>query len=217
MILILMLAMLSTLGFARKRGNDGVSFFSKGSFYLYLEGGFLTINPNEAIEYWDAETDISLVYGAGLTLLNFHDRYKLNFEFDFASPAMNAGYNGYSYKQTINFFNYLVNFEYLFPSRKVSLFAGIGMSTIKYLENDFIYDYSTSVLLLQTGFKFAITRNLLLRAEFKYFGESFDYDDYYYVYDDYYDYYDFDVGVRVLFDDYNKIATAFSVGLEWKL
>ena len=81
-------------------------------------------------------------------------------------------------------------------------FGGIGVSNIKYLENILFYDYSVTVMLVETGIKIALSKNLFLRGEIKHY---LDPDDTSF---DYYDYYDY--------DDSFPIATAFALGLEFK-
>ncbi len=185
--------------------TKSVSFFSPGSFYIYIEGGTIGINPYEPYEYGGKEWGTTMIFGAGYTLLNIHNRYKLNFEFDFSNPKYSV-FSDYEYfDQRISFANYKLDFEYLFRNGRVSLFSGIGVSNIKYLENEFYHEYSITVMLVEAGLKVALSKNLFLRGEFKFFLDpeenTIDY------YDDYY--FDFD-------DDSSPIASVFAIGLELK-
>ncbi len=178
-----------------------VSVLSPKSLYIYVEGSSIGINPYEPYDYDRIKWKSAMIYGTGFTLLNFHNRYKINFEFDFSNPNYSAYDDNRYYNQKINIYNYKLNFEYLFKRGKLSFFGGIGVSNIRYQENDIYYAHSITVMLVECGLKIAITKNVFLRAELKHIFDPSDSDF------GYYDYY---------YDEDYPIASAFAVGLELK-
>ncbi len=197
-LVFMVMIMFVSIGLAKVKS---VSFFSPKSLYVYIEGSTVGINPYEPYDYDRLEWKSAMIYGTGFTLLNFHNKYKLNFEFDFSNPNYSAYDKNRHYKQKINIYNYKLNFEYLFRSRKFSFFAGIGVSNIRYQENDIYYAHSLSVMLMEFGLKVAITKNIFLRTELKHL---FDPDDSNFGYYDYY------------YDEDYPIASTFAVGVELK-
>ena len=195
-LIIVIIMLLQSVSFTKVKS---VSFFSLKSLYVYLESGTIGINPYEPYEYGGKDWEHSMIYGAGFTLLNLHNRYKLNFEFDFAKPDYSVYYENEFFKQDISFYNYKLNFEYMLRRGKISFFAGIGVSHIRYLESTLFYEDSYTVMLVETGIKFALSKKLYLRGEFKYFADPEDdiFDDYYY-------------------DDSHPIGGSLAVGLELK-
>jgi len=187
------------------RAKKSISFLSPKSFYLFIENGYLGINPYNLYNYDNMDWESTFIYGAGFTLLNIHNRYKVNFEFDFINPNFTVYDNGV-YNQSINFYNYKINVEYIFGRRRFSTFSGIGISNIKYLGNTKKYNHSFTTVLFESGLKFFISKHICLRGEIKIFSNP----DTSYYYDFDYDYFDYDI------QDVPPVALAFALGLEFK-
>ena len=199
-LIIFLLCILLGFSFGERRKN--ITFLSPKSFYLYTMASNVNINPYNAYEFGGNESKFSMVYGFGYNLVNFYNHYKINFEFDFISPAYKIFSDNIKDTQKINFLNFKLSFQYVLPRDQVSFFVGMGVGSIHFLENSIFYSESVTSMTLQLGTKIRFSKNLSLRAEFNHFldpGDSYtDYwgDTYYYE------------------DDSIPIASIFSIGLE---
>ena len=199
-LIIFLLYILLGFSFGERRKN--ISFLSPQSFYLYTMASNVDINPYNAYEFGESESKFSMVYGLGYNIVNFYNRYKINFEFDFISPAYEVLSDNIWDTQKINFFNFKLSFQYVLPRNQVSFFAGLGVGSINFLENTIFYSESVTSTILQLGTKIRFSKNLSLRAEFNHFLDPGD------SYTDYWgDIYDYD-------DDSIPIASIFAIGLE---
>lgn len=199
-LIIFLLFILLGFSFGERRKN--VSFLSPQSFYLYTMASNVDINPYNAYEFGGSESKFSMVYGFGYNIVNFYNRYKINFEFDFISPAYEVFSDNIRDTQKINFFNFKLSFQYILPRNQVSFFTGLGVGSINFLENTIFYSERVTSMILQLGAKIRFSKNLSLRAEFNHFLDPGD------SYTDYWgDIYDYD-------DDSIPIASIFAIGLE---
>jgi hypothetical protein len=171
--------------FAEKKKKGGFRFLSPGDIYFYTMGTVVNINPYDVYESYGREREFSLLVGAGFPMFIFYDRYKLNFEFDFVKPSYDILADDIMDTQSVQFLNFTLNFEYLLRNKKVSFYGGLGLTSIKYLENTIFYKETYTAMLIDMGFKVRMTRNISFRGEFRYYVEPGDseYDAYY---DEYY-------------------------------
>jgi len=175
-----------------------ISFFSPKSMYFYFESSYYGINPYDPYSLGNYELRYTNIYGVGYTILNMYDKYKISFEFDYASPHYNRLIDDLGlYDQQVDFYNYKISFEYLFRNSRFSLFSGMGASHIVFRENSIFYQYDIDTYVFELGVKYFFSKHLAIRSEYKVFSYS----------KRYYDYYD---------DDY-PMASAFALGLELKL
>ncbi len=195
---IMVLAMFISITIAKEKKPG---FFSTKNLYFFLEGGSIGINPTNPYDYDSLERTFSPIYGVGFTLLKLSDSGRMNFEFDFINPSYSVSLYHEPYKQKISFYSYKLNLEYILKNKKFTFFCSIGLTNIKYKENEYFYSNSLATLLIDFGVKAAILKNLFIRGEIKFLLEP----------DENYNYY----------NSYNNksdpISNIFAIGLEFRL
>lgn len=195
LVIILFFGITTNRGFAIKKK---ARFLSPKSFYIYVEGGYFCINPADPFMYNNYDWEDTFFYGAGFTLLNLYNRYKISIEFDFTDIDYDIYSNEGFFNQDISVYNLKLNFEYFFKNEKFSIFSGIGRSNITYHANDKItYKIKMDSIIFEFGIKYLFSNHIALRGELKLFSYTDDY-------------------TFCINKDY-PMASAFSLGFEFKL
>ncbi len=191
-LMLLVILVLPVLG--QRAPKKKVTFFSPGSFYVYLQGSMAWVNPDHAI-YDSKEGAFAPVFGVGFRAIDFNWMY-LNLEFDFSQASYGSGYTD----TRVRFYNFKLGTEFAFPwSRDLGFLAAFGVGSITYPDQYYdSYDGKSEItFLVELGVKVKLSRHLSIRSDFRFFTEPES------VEDDYYD------------DDTHLIASALTVGLQY--
>jgi hypothetical protein len=188
---------------AQKPRKKPVSFFASQSFYVYVQGALMNVNPDHYLDD-SKESAFAPLFGAGFRALNFSNRMFLNLEFDYSQANYGPGFE--SGDRRVRFYCYKLGGEYRLSGKKdSSLWMAVGLATISFPDL-FYYNYdgdSEHTLLLEVGFKLALYKHFSLRADFRFFTESVQ---------SYYDeYYDEWINER----EPRLVATALTVGVQY--
>ncbi len=188
---------------AQKQRKKPVSFFASQSFYVYVQGALMNINPEHYLDD-SKESAAAPLFGAGFRALNFSNRMFLNLEFDYSQanygPGLEPG------DRRVRFYCYKVGGEYRLSRKKdSSLWVALGLATVSFPDLPY-YNYnddSENTLLVEVGVKLAIYKHFSLRADFRFFTESVES-----YYDEYYDEW-------INESDPRLVATALTVGVQF--
>jgi hypothetical protein len=201
MLLIVLVVPILSQG-KTKKPRKQVTFFSPGSFYVFLLGSFVRINPDHYI-YDPKKSAIAPVFGFGWRALNFGSNFFMNLEFDYSQSKLESGV--YYGNRRVRFYNFKLGVEYWLKNpRKFAIIGNMGFGSITYPDiSDTNYDGNNEpTLFLELGIKAALSKNLSFRTDFRFFLEPNEGGDDYY-YDEYYD------------DNSHLIAFAMSAGIQF--
>lgn len=177
-------------------------FLSLKNIHIYGMAASIHINPINPYDFTMRKTDFTFVPGAGFTAIYFGNRLKLNIDMDSANSTYDFITDFILEKQKIRFLNINSNIEFVLKNMKSSVFAGIGISLLKFSIDPEWGASGQEFMFLNIGFKHKILKYIKLRSEFRYLFEPSDYE-----YDPYYEeYYSTGNG--------SAIGAHFSIGLE---
>ncbi len=187
---------------AQKPRKKPVSFFASQSFYVYVQGALMNVNPDHYLDN-SKESTFAPLFGAGFRAINFGKRMFLNLEFDYSQANYGPGFDPGD--RRVRFYCYKVGGEYRLSRKKnSSLWTALGLATIRF--PDLFYNYdgeSEHTLLLEVGFKLALYKHFSLRADFRFFTESVE------------SYYDEYLDEWINERDPRLVATALTVGVQF--
>lgn len=205
-VFILCVILLGFVGFSEaakcKRDEEpSVRFLPSGSFYIYGMGSANYYDPSWNYSHEldsDTDVDIAPLVGVGYRMLNVQNHFYLNLEFDYIPAEYKFDFG----KESIQYYTLMLSSEIKpFSRNGFSCFLGIGGGV---LSND---DENVN-LAVSLGIKCPLSKNILLRAEARAYGDlSDDDDDRYYLHREDWHYDDEE-------DDFACTSTAVAVGLE---
>ncbi|MCP5108593.1 MAG: porin family protein [bacterium] len=188
---------------AQKPRKKKVTFFAPQSFYVYVQGALINVNPGHYLDD-PKESAFAPLFGAGFRAIRFSDRMFLNLEFDYSQANYGPGFEPGD--RRVRFYCYKLGAEYRLSGKKdSSLWAAVGLANISFPDLSY-YSYgddSELTLLLEVGLKLALYKRFSLRADFRFLTENVDS-----YYDEYYDEW-------INESDPRTIATALTVGVQF--
>jgi hypothetical protein len=165
--LFLLLTIVLSFSFGEGRGK---AQFELPRMYVYTMASTIAINPYDGYDFNASQSNFTFLNGFGCNIVNFYNRYKINFEMEFTSPNFEVfSDKGVSDVQKIRLTYSKITFQYILPGNNISAFGGFGAANIKFLENDILYAADITAMTLQLGAKLRIIKNVSLRAEFTHF------------------------------------------------
>jgi hypothetical protein len=227
LILLFMLTTLPLMGFAetskdmvQKRKSSGLSFFSPGSFFVYVLGTHCNFDP-PAKYYLDlggrSVNSFVPMIGLGYRILNSRDNFYLNLSFDYMPAKFDFPH---SFNQKANIYTLLLDAEgVFFRDFPISIYFGLGVSIINLDDLGYfdawdkwvlVGDDSVTAMAIELGMKYTISKNFLIRASLRFIGEI-DITNHEY-WDEYWDDYFYDNNGIL-----NRLNTSLGVGIEFHL
>lgn len=160
--------------------SSQVRYLAPDSIYFYSMGSLIHINPLGPDYLYDRDSQWGFTLGAGYTLLNFDRKLLLNFEFDYSR----ATFEILSARRDVNFYNFRLTGEYRFyPRLPLAVYMGFGVSSIGYSRFEDLGEADDTTAIVDTGLKIRLIKNILIRAEMRFYSYPGDSD--YYYYDEY--------------------------------
>jgi opacity protein-like surface antigen len=195
------------------KAKSRVEYFAPGSLYFYLMGSYNHFSPPQQYSYelgYDHSDAFAPVLGLGYRVIQMGKSLFISIEGDYTPASYN--FDEYVWDQKISVFTLMVNMEGTISKKfPVILYGGLGMAIHHFADlgyedywGDWIStgDDNKTVLALDIGLKFPISRNLYIRTEMQWNGNV----DSGTVYDD--------EGVEDDWTEWDFLSSSFSVGLE---
>lgn len=197
LILVLLLVAVPLLGIAqddeepvRKKKRSNVSYFSKGTVFVYALG---TTNSMKAPVdmYYElgpgSANGLAPMVGAGFRLISFGKIMFLNLTVDGSTGTFDFID---SPEQKVNSFTVMLDLEgFLFRPTPLSLHFGVGVSFVRFEDLGYWDDWeetwvsygdeTVTAMAIDLGMKLAVSKHLFLRTLLRFTGEllpSYDYD-----------------------------------------
>ncbi|MCK4766485.1 MAG: hypothetical protein KAW12_30095 [Candidatus Aminicenantes bacterium] len=172
----------------------GITYFSAKSLYFYLLGSFNNFDP--PYDNWELGSESSNafapVYGVGYRLVNFGNRFFINFEADYAPERYD--FRDFVDEQKITTLTFMVDIEWHLRRSPLVFTFGMGAGLFRLhdlgyydLLDEYVYLGSETItaVTMRFGMKIPISRDILLRGEIRWSGESYG-GSYDYYWDEYY-------------------------------
>lgn len=219
LMLVLLLVALPLMGLAqeeeeppvRKKKRSNVSYFQKGSLFVYALGTTNSIKAPVDMYYElgpGSASGFAPMVGAGLRVISFGKIMFLNLTFDAVTGKFDFVD---SPEQKVNMFTVMLDLEaFLFKPTPLSVNFGVGVTFARFEDMGYwdiwdewvpFGDETVTAMAIELGSKLAVSKNIYLRAILRFTGELLpDYS---------YDYWDDDES------DFVRFNTAFGFGVEF--
>ncbi len=138
-----------------------VSVFPKKSFYLYTMASLLNTYPDHLSA--EKRSGGTFIVGGGYRLINFHNRYFLNFEIDFTGPGFPEGTRG----SQISITNFKLSLSHT-PgwTKSIIFYTGIGISSLHY-SNDNYRNHTETAMVIDGGMKIPMSNSFAFRLDIR--------------------------------------------------